>query len=81
VILSLCTAIAVVGILTSIGSAIYLAVQHHPIIAVVTGAVGCVYHAGLFIVFAEVNRIIGERRIAQHQNAALSPAAVAPDEA
>ena len=81
VILSLCSAIVVVGILTSIGSAIYLATQHHPIIAVVTGAVGCVYQAGLFIVFTEVNRIIGERRIEQHQNAAQSPAAGAPDEA
>ena len=49
--------------------------------AVVTGAVGCVYHAGLLIVFIEVNRIIGERKTAQPQNPELSPAAVASDEA
>jgi len=81
VILSLCSAIIVVGILTSIGSAIYLVTQNHPIIAVVTGVVGCVYQAGLFIVFAEVNQIIGERKKAQQQNPELSPAAVASDEA
>ncbi len=66
-ILVMCAFIAAIGILVSIGYGIYLIVHKHPVIGIASGAIGSVYHAGLMIVFSEVNRSIEERKAAQRR--------------
>jgi hypothetical protein len=66
-ILVMCAVVAAIGIVVSIGYGIYLIVHKHPVIGIVSGTIGAVYHAGLMIVFSEVNRIIEARKAAQRR--------------
>jgi hypothetical protein len=66
-ILGFCTLFSALGILLSMGAGFYLWTEGHPFLGMVTAFIGAMYHSGLFIVFCEVNRIIGERKTA-HNN-------------
>lgn len=62
-VLGACTILSVLGIFLSVGFGIYLIAEGSFFSGIIVGCVGSIYNCGLFLVFCEVNRIIGERKV------------------
>lgn len=62
VVLGFCTFFALVSVFISLGFGFYLFWEGSLLYGLLVGGVGAVYHSGLFLVFCEVNRLLGERK-------------------